>query len=162
MKAYIGCDPGASGAIAVILENGEVKILRFDKATDKEIWEFVSTLGFMYDCFCTLELVGAMPGQGVTSMFSFGDSVGFIRGILTAASIPFERKVPRSWQKALGITPRLIERDTNKKIVNEESKTEFKRRLKTKSEQLFPQLKITNDMADALLIAEFTKRTSTL
>jgi hypothetical protein len=92
-------------------------------------------------------------------MFSFGDSVGFIRGILTASGVPFEQKVPRVWQKALGIAPRLIERDATKKIIKEESKTDFKRRLKEKAEQLFPTVKVTLDVADSLLIAEFNKRT---
>jgi crossover junction endodeoxyribonuclease RuvC len=156
-KAYLGIDPGANGAI-VALVDGEMHphILRFGKATEKEIWEFISGLSFDYDCFCTLELVGAMPGQGVSSMFTFGDGVGFIRGLLTAAYIPFEKKVPRTWQKELGITPRVTGK---KEGETEESKVEFKRRLREKAEQLFPLIKMTNDIADALLIAEFTRRT---
>lgn len=156
MRAFIGIDPGANGAMVAILETGEVKVLRFGKCTEKEIFEFANDLAFDFTCFCTLELVGAMPGQGVSSMFSFGDSVGFIRGILTATQIPFEQKVPRTWQKVLGITPRVTGK---KEGETEESKTEFKRRVREKAEQLFPEIKMTNDIADALLIAEFTRRT---
>jgi crossover junction endodeoxyribonuclease RuvC len=157
MEAYVGIDPGASGAVVVIPEDGsEPRILRFGNSTEKQIWDFINSIAFDYECFCTLELVGAMPGQGVSSMFSFGDSVGFIRGLLTAASIPFEKKVPRAWQKVVGITPRVTGK---KEGETEESKTEFKRRVRSKAEQLFPKVKMTNDIADALLIAEFTRRT---
>lgn len=160
MRAYIGIDPGANGSAAVLTEDKLIHIIRFNKSTEKEIWEFFRDMSFNYDeCFCTLEQVGAMPGQGVSSMFSFGDSVGFIRGILTASGVAFEHKTPRVWQKALGISPRLIERNAAKQIIKEESKTDFKRRLKEKAEQLFPTVKVTLDVADALLIAEFNKRT---
>jgi hypothetical protein len=155
-KAYIGIDPGAQGCIVALVENEQPRILRFGKATEKEIWEFFNDLSFSFECKCIMELVGAMPGQGVASMFSFGDSVGFIRGLLTAAGIPFEKKVPRTWQKALGITPR----ETGKNGATEESKTDFKKRVREKAEQIFPQVKMTNDVADALLIAEFCRRTT--
>ena len=156
MKAFAGIDPGAMGAIVVLPESGDVKILRFGKSTEKEICDFVMDMAFEYECFCTIELVGAMPGQGTSSMFNFGDSVGFVRGILTAAKIPFQQKVPRTWQKIFGITPRVTGK---KEGETEESKTEFKRRVREKAEQLFPHVKMTNDIADALLIAEFTRRT---
>lgn len=155
MRAWIGVDPGASGCMVAIIEDGDIKVCRFEKSTETEMWDFINGLAFDYDCFCTLELVGAMPGQGVSSMFQFGDGVGFIRGLLTAARIPFEKKVPRTWQKAFAIPPR----ETGKNGGVEESKVEFKRRVKQVAERLFPKMKITNDIADALLIAEFTRRT---
>ena len=156
MKAFIGIDPGANGAMVAILETGEVKILRFGKCTDKEIYEFANDLAFDYECFCILEKVHSMPGQGVSSTFTFGNNFGFIRGILTATRIRFDDKAPRVWQKVLGITPRVTGK---KEGETEESKTEFKRRVREKAEQLFPEVKMTNDIADALLIAEFTRRT---
>lgn len=157
MKAYIGIDPGAAGCAAIITETGDVKLCRFMKATEKEVSEFLNEAAFDYECKAVLEQVGAMPGQGVSSMFNFGDSYGFVRGLLVAHGIPYETKVPRTWQKALGIAPRLIERNEQKQIVKEESKVEFKRRLKEKAEQMFPQIKILNDTADAILIAKFTQ-----
>lgn len=53
---------------------------------------------------CCLERVGAMPGQGVTSMFSFGENYGFIRGLLAASRIPYERVTPQKWKREFGIT----------------------------------------------------------
>lgn len=159
IRAAIGIDVGASGAIVVLPENRDPEILRFLNSTERQINDFISKIGMEYDAFAVIELVGAMPGQGVSSMFNFGQSAGFIRGVITANSIPYEYKVPRSWMKYLGITPRLIERNEKKEIINEESKTDFKRRLRNKAEQLFPNAKMTNDVADAFLIAEYCRRT---
>jgi hypothetical protein len=46
----------------------------------------------------------ALPGQGVTSMFSFGRSVGQVEGLLAGARIPVSYVTPQSWQKAVGMT----------------------------------------------------------
>ncbi len=148
MKAYIGIDPGVSGAIA-ILKEGEVINIRHDKATDKEIVEFYTrNLKDCNEVIAVLEKVHSMPGQGVKSTFKFGESYGKSQGILSTLGVPYEFAVPRTWQKVLGI----LKRD------KKESKTDFKRRLKQKAEQLFPNVKIVNNNADALLIAEYCRR----
>lgn len=46
-----------------------------------------------------VELVGARPGQGVTSMFKFGDSFGAVRGVLAALNIPVHFVPPQRWKK---------------------------------------------------------------
>lgn len=156
-KCFIGIDPGANGACVGITEDGIIHEIRFGKVTDSEVYKFMEGLSFEYSCFCTIELVGAMPGQGVSSLFAFGFNTGKLHGFLIASGIPFEQKVPRSWQKALGITPRF--KPKKGESGTEETKPEFKKRLKQKAEQLFPKSKITTDTADAYLIAEFTRRT---
>jgi hypothetical protein len=157
-KCWIGIDPGSSsGAAAAITEDGIIKTIRFSKTTEKEWWVFFANLAFDYECFCTTELVGVMPGQGIVAGFSFGKNVGFILGLLTASGIPYEQKVPRSWQKELGITPRF--KPKKGESGTEETKPEFKKRLKAKAEQLFPKEKVLTDTADALLIMEYTRRT---
>lgn len=50
-----------------------------------------------------IEKVGAMPGQGVTSMFNFGLAVGQIEGILAALSIPYTFLAPQVWKRAYGL-----------------------------------------------------------
>jgi len=52
------------------------------------------------DVVC-VEKVGAMPGQGVTSMFSFGYGAGIIEGILAALSIPYSFVIPQTWMKTV-------------------------------------------------------------
>lgn len=155
MKVRIGIDPGANGACIALFEDGTVNGIRFGKCTHKEIWCFLEELSF-HEAFCVMEQTGAMPGQGVTSMFSFGRNTGLLIGMLVASGIPYEERVPRVWQKALGITPRFIPKKGESGT--EESKTEFKKRLKQKAEQLYPSHKITTDTADATLIAEFCRR----
>jgi len=92
--------------------------------------------------------VNAMPGQGVTSMFSFGRSYGFLRGCLVALGIPFDDVTPGKWQKALGLT----------RANKDESITSKKNRHKQRAQQLFPHLKITHAIADATLLCEFGRR----
>jgi hypothetical protein len=158
MKCYIGIDPGSSsGAAAAITEDGKIETIRFSKTTEKDWWNFFYRLSFDYECFCTTELVGVMPGQGIVAGFTFGKNIGIILGLLTASGIPYEQKVPRMWQKELGITPRF--KPKKGESGTEETKPEFKKRLKAKAEQLFPKEKVLTDTADALLIMEYTRRT---
>ena len=49
-----------------------------------------------------VEVVGAMPGQGVSSMFQFGRGVGMLEGCLAALEIPVTYISPQGWQKAVG------------------------------------------------------------
>ena len=50
-----------------------------------------------------LERLNAMPGQGVTSMFSMGQSLGVVLGVLAACDVPTTTIPPRTWQKALDV-----------------------------------------------------------
>jgi len=161
-KYWCGIDPGAAGAIVAICETGEIKTLRFLNSTNKEIHTFMQDLTFE-DCFCFLESVHAMPGMAVGAMFNFGESFGFIQGILVATGVPYELVTPQSWMKAMRIPKRDIVRDsiTKKELPGSESKTDYKRRLKQKAEELYPKMKITNDTADAILIADYCKRVKT-
>jgi crossover junction endodeoxyribonuclease RuvC len=95
-----------------------------------------------------LEKVHAMPKQGVTSCFTFGQNYGFIRGLLTALEIPFEDVTPNAWQKQAGLLRR------NK----DETITQKKNRHKQQAQQLFPHLKVTHAIADALLICEYGRK----
>ncbi len=118
--------------------------------TLKDLWEEIhipfveSTL----DWFAAVEFVSTSPQMGVKSAGTFMQNKGTILMALTAASIPFEEVRPAIWQRALGIPPK-------KKT---ESRTVHKNRLKQKAQQLFPKVKVTLAIADALLIAEWLRR----
>jgi crossover junction endodeoxyribonuclease RuvC len=143
VKVYLGCDPGKTGALAII--NGEeVKVFPFDEAVYRDEVEALSG----QECICCLEKVGAMPGQGVTSMFHFGENFGMIQGILIANRIPFELVTPQKWKKEFSITS-----DKNGSIAV--------------CKRLFPGVSLLptarcrkdNDgMAEALLMAEYARR----
>ena len=105
-------------------------------------------------------------------MFKFGASFGALRLGLTAADIPFEAFTPQRGQKGLGIPPRKkhdktrtvrISKGKNKgrwrsERCGGETSSDFKKRLRSHAQKLFPKIKVTKDTADALLIAEFCRR----
>jgi hypothetical protein len=94
---------------------------------------------------------GGNPGSG---MFVLGKNVGAIVASLHAVGLPFEMISPPVWQRSVGIEPR---RKVGRKTV--ESRTEFKRRIKSIAIELFPDLgEVTLKTADALLIAEHMRR----
>jgi crossover junction endodeoxyribonuclease RuvC len=111
---YLGVDPGIYGAIA-ILENEDI-VQIFDMPTSEHIvgkakkkrvnpQEIVLELALFKNQHIKgiIELVNAMPGQGVTSMFSFGRSLGVIEGVLAGAMIPYTHVTPSVWKKAMGV-----------------------------------------------------------
>lgn len=160
MKAYIGIDPGSAGCAVCITESGEVRVCRFNSITEKQVWDFVNSCAFDFECCAVLELVHSMPGDGGSSAFTFGHNAGIVEGFLIAASIPYQKKTPQTWMKYYGIKREIVRGEDRKEIKEKsESKTDFKKRLRAKAEQLYPQIKMTNDVSDATLIANFCKNT---
>ena len=140
MKFTLGIDPGMSGAMAIVSETGEAFSLAFAKTTPHDI---VAYLGQYEITKAYIEGLNAMPGlfRGVVSTFKLGTNYGLWQGILTALSIPFERVYPLKWQTAMGC------RTGGNKNVS-----------KAKAQELFPAIKVTHAIADALLIAEYGRR----
>lgn len=139
MKLFLGIDPGISGGFAILSEDlSTVNVIAFDKMTPTDI---AITLRHTVFHKAYLELVGSMPGQGVSSTFKFGVNYGWWQGVLHACEIPFDRVVPVKWQTALQC------RTKGDKNVS-----------KRRAQELFPALKITHATADALLIAEYGRR----
>jgi crossover junction endodeoxyribonuclease RuvC len=97
-----------------------------------------------------LELVHSMPKQGLASTWKFGVNYGELRMALTATKIPFKEVTPQKWQREFGL-PTLRQCGG--------SKPAKKNKHKERAQQLFPDLKITHAVADALLLAEFCRRT---
>lgn len=140
---YIGIDPGKKGAMAILTDT-TIRIVPFDEE------EYCCTLHFLQneECRCCLEHVSAMPGQGVTSMFSFGENFGFIQGVLKAYNVPYELVRPQKWKKEYSITA-----DKNSSV--------------NVCKRLFPQVSLkrtercTKDddgIAEAILMAEYARR----
>lgn len=142
MKAYIGIDPGKSGGIAIVAEGKEPWAVKMP-ATERDTWDVIEDIRQWCDCetVAALEKVHAMPKQGVTSTFTFGQGYGALRMALTAAGIPFRDVTPQAWQKRLGCSTG-GDKNVSKRM----------------AQQLFPSLTITHAIADALLIAEWLRR----
>ncbi len=108
----LGIDVGLNGAIALIVD-GElheihdmptVTLERNNKTKRMVNAQALSLIirGAKADS-AYLERLNAMPGQGVTSMFSMGQSLGVVLGILAACEVPTTTIPPRTWQKALDV-----------------------------------------------------------
>ena len=140
-RFYLGIDPGtSSGSMALIDFQGQhVSTIKL-KETHHDIWEWLDEYreGIGY---AVLEKVHAMPRQGVVSSFKFGESFGFCQGMLTAAGVRFEFATPQKWQKAMQC------RTGGDKNIS-----------KARAQALFPGIKITHAIADALLIADYARR----
>ena len=140
---FIGIDPGKSGALVALRDDGSISSFIKGDETEHDIafWLRASAAGGN-GVVATLERVGAMPGQGVSSTFKFGQSFGFLKGILTALAIPYSEVGPVKWQNAMSC------RTGGDKNVS-----------KSAAQRLWPAQKMTHAIADACLIAEYGRRT---
>ena len=106
----IGIDPGLSGGMAV-LENNKVKFI-FDmpvmpegkknkrQLNSAQLAKLIKDNILEKEEVCVVvEQVNAMPGQGVTSMFNFGQTFGAIKGICAALGLPIFFVRPSKWKK---------------------------------------------------------------
>lgn len=89
----------------------EIQVYSFDKERYKNILYLLGmfsvgsiVLNKKEKVVCCLEKVGAMPNQGVTSMFHFGENYGYIQGLLEANGIQYELVTPQKWKKEFGVT----------------------------------------------------------
>ena len=155
MGRYLGADPGSSsGAIAWIdIENNTIinkGFFEFSKHTLREWYDMLCELNITSKTSLVLENVHGMPKMSTVAVSTFMKNVGHIEMALTAAHIPFEKVTPQKWMKFYG-----MKKDKN------ETKTEWKKRLREKLQQLMPDLKVTNNNADAYLIAYYNWKTKT-
>ena len=164
-----GIDPGVSGAICVLKKGQVVKLYEMptmidgkknkkqvngaevanifkkeliDQNVEKESFEIIAKVG--------VEHVTAMPGQGVTSMFNFGQSFGLIKGVCAALKIPIYFVRPVKWKKHFDLIK------TNKDAS------------RTKVIQIFPHIapqifrKKDSNKADSILIAKYFEDTQNI
>src|SRR5690606_32695458 len=96
-----GLDPGLTGGIAIISEDGIVvePMPAIDGVLD--LGAIVRTLKFHEPHIAYLEKVGARPGQGVSGMFKFGRVFGSLEGILAGLGIPYRLVTPNQWTKRM-------------------------------------------------------------
>jgi len=106
----IGIDPGLSGAIAVLKDNKvlnifEIPVMSEGKKNKRQL-NSAQLVKLLKDNIkdeeeisVIVEQVNAMPGQGVTSMFNFGQTFGAIKGICAALGLPIFFVRPSKWKK---------------------------------------------------------------
>ena len=112
----IGIDPGISGSIC-FFENGkiidvvEIPTMTEGKKNKRQVngAQIYNEISKRADKFerqnirVVIEQVSAMPGQGVTSMFNFGQSFGILKGICSAMQLPMYFVRPAKWKKYFGL-----------------------------------------------------------
>lgn len=139
-QLWAGIDPGQSGGIAVVNRT------RTFACCWKMGETFSDTKAILQEIrnntvFLAFELVHSMPKQGVASSFTFGKNTGFIIGLLVALEIPYQEVTPQTWQKELNC------RSHGDKNIT-----------KARAQSLFPRLYLTHATADAMLLAEYSRR----
>ena len=154
----IGVDPGINGAISVIenkkiIEVYDTPTMIEGKKNKKQInGAQVSNiikerLNHGKEVIVVVEHVNAMPGQGVTSMFNFGQSFGVIKGICAALSLPIYFVRPTKWKKHFNLIKTNKDASRTKVI---EAYPEISSKLSRKKD---------SNRADAILIALYFKDT---
>ena len=152
----IGIDPGISGSICFlkdgrILDVVEMPTMTEGKKNKKQVNgsqiynEFLKRINKFQrdDIRVIVEQVSAMPGQGVTSMFNFGQSFGILKGICSAMQLPMYFVRPAKWKKYFN-------------LINSEKDAS-----RTRAIEIFPYFsselskKKDSNKADAILIANF-------
>lgn len=108
----VGIDLGARGAMAFfdvekgildIVDCPTVEVKRGAKIKTEISPQMVAAIiRSRSPASAILEKVGAMPSQGVSSMFQFGRGVGMYEGVLAALQVPITYVTPQTWQKAVG------------------------------------------------------------
>lgn len=105
MKTVVGIDPGLDGGLAALTPDGlelcVMPVVAVGKRRQLDEQAVVGWLLARRPCHVFIEQVGAMPGQGVTSMFSFGTGWGLLRGICAGLALPYELVRPQEWQGAM-------------------------------------------------------------
>lgn len=105
-----GIDPGLTGALAWVCNEGTVLIDIADMPTMEVLTKKkinAASLTKLLDArlpdLVIIEQVGAMPGQGVSSMFNFGYSAGLLEGVCTAMGLPVRMVRPATWKRQAGV-----------------------------------------------------------
>jgi crossover junction endodeoxyribonuclease RuvC len=152
----IGIDPGISGSICFFKDGKIIDVVEMPTMTEgkknkkqvngsqifNEISARIKKLDNK-DVKVVVEQVSAMPGQGVTSMFNFGQSFGILKGICSAMQLPIYFVRPAKWKKYFN-------------LINSEKDAS-----RTRAIEIFPYFsshlskKKDSNKADAILIASF-------
>ena len=160
MMLIIGIDPGISGSICFFLDGKILDVIEMPTMVDgkknkkqvngSQIFNEISHRIKNIDknkIRVVIEQVSAMPGQGVTSMFNFGQSFGILKGICSAMQLPMYFVRPAKWKKYFN-------------LINSEKDAS-----RTRAIEIFPYFstelsrKKDTNKADAILIASFYNET---
>lgn len=151
---YLGIDPGLTGALALVDEDGRALWVQDTPTVElkggrgvRHEYELPTIRGWFAalagPLHVGLERVGAMPDQGVTSMFNMGKGYGLWLGYLGAFGMPFTLVVPVVWKRHYGLIGQ--DKDASRVL----------------AQQRWPEIDLSlkkhHGRADALFLADFTR-----
>ena len=164
---FIGIDPGMSGAVSIIGNNGTeiypmpltVTQDDIDSVTINRILRETEARG---KTFVILEKAQAMTGQGVTGVFTYGKGYGKILAVLELSSVPFAEVHPTKWKKAAGLSiPKIKgEKDSERKKKLKRASVDLALKLfpGERDRILGPRGGINDGIAESLLLADYGRR----
>lgn len=144
---YIGIDPGQRGAMSILKDNARLpEIIPYNKE------EYIDRFRLLFyeetEYICCIEQVHAIRGNGTASTWAFGQSYGWLLGVLDALCIPYQPITPQKWKKEFGLNS-----DKAKSV--------------EVCKQLFPGIKLLrtersrkedDNIAEAVLLSLYAKR----
>jgi Holliday junction resolvasome RuvABC endonuclease subunit len=140
---FVGIDPGASGGIALV---GSIERAYKMPESERDLWDLLTNINEEERItYALIEQLHALPAaveeklgikRGSIATAKLMQHYGSLRMALIGQNIPFEERIPRTWQKLMGLPA-----------------GGGKNASKARAQQLFPHIKVTHAIADALLIA---------
>ena len=143
MKTIVAIDPGASGALA--FKTGDKIIIH--KASDTDPLDALKDAQLCGHCEVWIEDVPCFAGKALpgSAMFRLGKNCGIWEGLARGLGITVRLVRPQDWQAGISGVGKL-------------KGPERKRALRTAASRLFPEIKVTLDNCDALLILDYALR----
>ena len=154
--AYIGADPGMSGALAILIDGAvavaDMPALEIDGKRQMDMWTLsrhLTNWALAHDVRAVaVERVHAMPKQGVTSSFNFGFAAGALQQAIASAGLPMTLITPGTWKAIYGLRGGKENKDMSRQ----------------KASQLFPSFahlwarKKDDGRAEAVLLAHYASK----
>lgn len=106
----LAIDPGTTGCLVMLDDDKQIqcymhmpviKIGKQKRVNGAAVSAFIAKHNPKH---CYLERVASMPGQGVSSTFTFGHSAGLVEGVVVGAGVPITLVTPQQWKKYHGLT----------------------------------------------------------
>jgi len=147
-NAFIGIDPGAKGAICVVVPTENIQHFLTTVHPPDKIYESLLNISGDYNLSpIMIENVSSIPGAAAGSNFKFGFNVGLLQGIIKSTAIGMDTVRPKAWQKEIGVGTKFKGNAIKKEVAR------LANQLYPKAELYGPRGGLLDGRSDALMIA---------
>lgn len=148
-RCHLGLDPGVNGAIAVITPCGDLVVEKLNELTQSDLIGVLWDIKHEWpDSVAYVENVLRAMSKGRRACMMLGYSYGMLTTALLGCRLKYEPVTPVTWQRGVGYPGK-----------GKRTHSAHKMALRTIAERLYPTEKHTVQTADAVLIAEYCRRT---